>query len=127
MPEQLPQQAKCIRKSDLFSGAVITSIITFLILTWSKTLPADSAFAPYVTEQTISFVAGLSSYFITIGLTFIQYNVSLTLYKRDYTKKVKYLDQIMEITTCPKAKKLLEEQKNILLIKAAKSIIEEKI
>ncbi|WP_367989853.1 hypothetical protein AB2S62_21835 [Vibrio sp. NTOU-M3] len=127
MPEQLPQQVKGIKKSDLLSGAAITGVITFVILTWSKTLPTDSAFAPYVTEQTISFVAGLASYLITIGLAFSRYEVSLILHERDYTKKIKYLDQIMAITTCPETKKSLEEQKNVLLAEAAKAIIEEKI
>lgn len=127
MPEQLPQQTKSIKKSDLLSGAAITGVITFVILTWSKTLPTDSAFAPYVTEQTISFVAGLASYLITIGLAFSRYEVSLILHERDYTKKIKYLDQIMAITTCPEAKKSLEEQRNVLLTEAAKAIIEEKI
>ncbi|ARR08992.1 hypothetical protein Vc3S01_A1019 [Vibrio campbellii] len=37
------------------------------------------------------------------------------------------MDQIMAITTCPEAKKSLEEQKNALLKEAAKAIIEEKI
>ncbi|EGQ8503936.1 hypothetical protein BS017_RS23185 [Vibrio parahaemolyticus] len=127
MPEQLLQQAKSIKKSDLLSGAAITGVITFVILTWSKTLPTDSAFAPYVTEQTISFVAGLASYLITIGLAFSRYEVSLILHERDYTKKIKYLEQIMAITTCPEAKRSLEEQKNVLLTEAAKAIIEEKI
>ncbi|NAW59901.1 MULTISPECIES: hypothetical protein [unclassified Vibrio] len=127
MSEQLPQQAKSIKKSDLLSGAAITGVITFIILTWSKTLPINSAFTPYVTEQTISFVAGLASYLITLGLAFSRYEVSLILLERDYTKKIKYLDQIMAITTCPEAKKSLEEQKNILLKEAAKAIIEEKI
>ncbi|CDT56261.1 conserved hypothetical protein [Vibrio coralliirubri] len=127
MAERLPQQAKSIKKSDLLSGAAITGVITFVILTWSKTLSTDSAFAPYITEQTISFVAGLASYLITIGLAFGRYEVSLILHERDYTKKIKYLDQIMAITTCPEAKKSLEEQKNVLLTEAARAIIEEKI
>ncbi|ARR46242.1 hypothetical protein CAY59_18325 [Vibrio campbellii] len=127
MSEQVPQQAKSIKKSDLLSGAAITGVITFVILTWSKTLPTDSAFAPYVSEQTISFVSGLTSYLITIGLALSRYEVSLILHERDYTKKIRYLDQIMAITTCPEAKKSLEEQKNALLKEAAKAIIEEKI
>lgn len=127
MPESLSQQAKSIKKSDLFSGAAITGVITFIVLTWSKTLPSDSAFSPYVTEQMISFVAGLASYLITLGLTFSRYEISLILHERDYTKKIKYLNQIIALTTCPDAKKLLEEQKNNLLKKAAKAIVDEKI
>ena len=127
MPEQLPQQTKSIKKADLLSGAAITGLVTFILLTWSKTLPTDSNFAPYVTEQTISFLAGLASYLITLGLAFIRYEVSLILHGRDYTKKIKYLNNIIAITTCPEAKKSVEEQKNVLLKKAAQAIIEEKI
>lgn len=127
MPNQLPQQSKGIKNSDLLSGAAITGLITFIILTWSKTLPSDSIYAPYVTEQTISFVAGLASYLITLGLAFCRYEISLILHERDYTKKIRYLDQIILITKCPETKKTLEEQKNALLKQAAKAIIEEKI
>lgn len=127
MPNQQPQQAKNIKKTDLLSGAAITGLVTFIILTWSKTLPSDSAISPYVTEQTISFVAGLVSYLITLGLAFSRYEVSLILHERNYTKKIKYLDQIMTVTTCPEVRKSLEEQKNSLLKQAATDIIEEKI
>ena len=120
-------QTKGIKKSDVLSGAAITGVITFLMLTWSKTLPPDSTgIAPYVTEQTISFTAGLASYLITLALAFMRYEVNLILYERDYTKKIKYLDQIISITTCPNAKKTLEKQKNSLLTNAAKAIVEEK-
>ncbi|MCR9415163.1 hypothetical protein WKI44_08845 [Vibrio alginolyticus] len=125
--EQQPLQAKGIKKSDLLSGAAITGVITFIILTWSNTMPPDSAITPYITEQTISFVAGLTSYLITLALAFCRYEVRLILHERDYTKKIKYLDQIMAVTTCPEAKKSLEEQRNGLLKEAAKAIVEEKI
>ncbi|MCP1315820.1 MULTISPECIES: hypothetical protein [unclassified Halomonas] len=127
MFNQLPQQEKSIKKSDLLSGATITGLLTFVILTWSKTLPPSSVFVPYVTEQTISFLAGLLSYLITLGLAFCRYEVSLVLHGRDYTKKIKYLDQIIAITTCPETKKSLEEKKNDLLTQAAKAIVDEKI
>lgn len=121
------QQAKGIKKSDLLSGAAITGVITFILLTWSKTLSTNSALALYVTEQTISFTAGLASYLITLALAFARYEISLILHERDYTKKIKYLEQIMTLVTCPEAKKSLEEQKNTLLKKAAKAIVQEKI
>ncbi|MEZ9601122.1 hypothetical protein AB4232_20175 [Vibrio sp. 10N.286.46.A8] len=125
--DKLPQQAKGIKKSDVLSGAAITGVTTFILLTWSKTLPSSSAVAPYVTEQTISFAAGLASYLITLALSFGRYEISLILHERDYTKKIKYLEQIMTFTTCPEAKKTLEEQKNNLLKEAAKAIVEETI
>lgn len=121
------QQAKGIKKSDVLSGAAITGVITFILLTWSKTLSSDSAVALYVTEQTISFTAGLTSYMITLALAFARYEISLILHERDYTKKIKYLEQIMTLTTCAEAKKSLEEQKNSLLKEAARAIVEEKI
>ncbi|MBB1320445.1 hypothetical protein [Shewanella sp. SR43-8] len=122
-----PQQSKGIKKSDVLSGAAITGVITFILLTWSQTLPSDSVFTLYVTEQTISFTAGLTSYLITLALAFFRYEISLILHERDYTKKIKYLQQIMTLTTCPEAKKSLEEQRNNLLKEAAKAIVEEKI
>lgn len=125
--ELQPQQAKEIKKSDVLSSAAITAVITFIVLTWSKTLSSDAAIFPYVTEQTISFVAGLASYSVTLALAFLRYEVRLFLYKRDYTKKIQYLDQIMSITTCPITKQDLEKQRNDLLISSAKAIIEEKI
>lgn len=121
------QQAKGIKKSDVLSGAAITGVITFILLTWSKTLSSDSAVTLYVTEQTISFTAGLTSYMITLALAFARYEISLILHERDYTKKIKYLEQIMTLTTCAEAKKSLEEQKNSLLKEAARAIVEEKI
>ncbi|EJT1896429.1 hypothetical protein NV115_003517 [Vibrio alginolyticus] len=60
-------------------------------------------------------------------LAFCRYEVRLILHERDYTKKIKYLDQIMAVTTCPEAKKSLEERKNSLLKEAAQAIVEEKI
>lgn len=121
------QQTKGIKKTDVLSGATITGVITFVLLTWSKTLPANSAFTLYVTEQTISFTAGLASYLITLGLAFARYEISLSLHERNYTKKIKYLEQIMELTTCPNVKKSLEKQKNNLLKESARAIVEEKI
>jgi hypothetical protein len=125
--DKKPQQAKGIKKSDVLSGAAITGVITFILLTWSKALPSNSAVTLYVTEQTISFTAGLASYLITLALAFARYEISLLLHGRDYTKKIKYLDQIMMLTTCPEAKTSIEEQKNSLLKQAAKAIVEEKI
>ena len=124
--QSLPQ-AKGIKKSDVLSGAAITGVITFLLLTWSKTLPSNSAINLYITEQTISFIAGLASYMITLALAFARYEINLILHERDYTKKIKYLEQIMMLTECPDVKKSLEEQKNNLLKAAAKAIVEEKI
>ncbi|MGI2150280.1 hypothetical protein ACRN97_16940 [Shewanella baltica] len=123
----LPQQEKGIKKSDVLSGAAITGVLTFVLLTWSKTLPSNSVAAPYITEQTISFAAALATYLITLTLAFIRYEISLILHERDYTKKIKYLEQIMTLTTCPEVKKSLEEQKNNLLKDAAKAIVDEKI
>ncbi|MFM4990254.1 hypothetical protein ACEUCB_21170 [Aeromonas veronii] len=57
----------------------------------------------------------------------LRYEVRLLLYRRDYTKKIKYLDQIIDTTSCPKTKADLERQKNTLLIAAAKAISEEKV
>ncbi|HHQ4543291.1 TPA: hypothetical protein ACSP10_004115, partial [Aeromonas veronii] len=102
--ELQPQHTKEIQKTDILSSAAITALITFIVLTWSKTIPSDSAIFPYVTEQTISFVAGLASYLVTITLAYLRYEVRLLLYRRDYTKKIKYLDQIIDTTSCPKTK-----------------------
>ena len=125
--ELQPQHTKEIQKTDILSRAAITALITFIVLTWSKTIPSDSAIFPYVTEQTISFVAGLASYLVTITLAHLRYEVRLLLYRRDYTKKIKYLDQIIDTTSCPKTNADLERQKNTLLIAAAKAISEEKV
>lgn len=128
MPNEFkPIQTKEIQKSDILSSAAITAVITFVMLTWSKSIPSDSFLYPYITEQTISFTAGLASYLVTLALAFFRYEISLQLHERDYTRKIKYLDQIIAITTCPNTKKDLEEQKNHLLKAAAKAIIEEKI
>lgn len=125
--ELQPQHTKEIQKTDVLSSAAITALITFIVLTWSKTISYDAAIFPYVTEQTISFVAGLASYLVTIALAFLRYEVRLLLYRRDYTKKIKYLDQIIDTTTCQHTKADLERQKNSLLIAAAKAISEEKV
>ncbi|WP_447738646.1 hypothetical protein [Aeromonas veronii] len=123
--ELQPQQAKEIQKSDILSSAAITAIMTFIMLTWSKNLPADSVILPYITEQTISFIAGITSYSVTIILTLLRYEVRLLIYKRKYTKKIQYLDHLIAISTCPVAKKDLENRRSELLIDAAKSIINE--
>lgn len=125
--EREHQQTKGIEKTDVLSGAAISGVITFILLTWSKTLPSDSAITLYVTEQTISFTAGLASYLITLALAFAIYEIRLILHERDYTKKIKYLEQIMTLATCPEVKKSLEIQKNSLLKESARAIVEEKI
>lgn len=121
------QLSRGIQKTDVLSGAAITSVVTFLILTWTKSLPSDSTIHPYVSEQVISFTAGLVSYIVINILAFIRYEISLLLHERDYTKKIKYLDQIIAITTCQDSKIDLELQRNELLKAAAKAIIEERI
>ncbi|ANR89048.1 hypothetical protein BBB50_15330 [Vibrio cholerae 2740-80] len=125
--EQQLNLSRGIKKTDLLSGAAITGVATFFILTWSKTLPIDSTISPYITEQTISFMAGLVSYLITLVLSFIRYEISLILHERDYTKKIRYLDKIISITTCPEKKKEIEQKRNMLLREAANAIVEEKI
>jgi len=127
MSNESPVKVKGIQKSDILSSAAITSITTFILLTWSKTLPDGSIIAPYLTEQIISFSAGLISFFVTIALSYLRYEIRLICHERDYTKKIKYLNQIIEVTTCSKAKEELEMQKNELLKSAATAIIEEKI
>lgn len=121
------KQKKGISKSDVFSSATLTGLATFILLTWSKSVEQDSVIAPYLTEQVVSFSAGIISFLFTLMLSFIRYEVNLKLHERDYTKKIKYLDQIISITPNPDTKKDLEEKKDKLLRAAANSIIDEKI
>ncbi|WP_063662566.1 hypothetical protein [Aliivibrio fischeri] len=58
--------------------------------------------------------------------SFIRYEVSFKVNQRDFTKKVKYLDQLIDITTCTNTRSELEDQKVELIKKAAKVIVEQK-
>ncbi|EKH9202477.1 hypothetical protein P3394_19365 [Vibrio parahaemolyticus] len=118
---------KAIKTTDVLSSAAITSIATFVLLTWSKTLPPDSAIASYVNEQTISFVAGLISLSVTLALSFVRYEVKLKLYERDYTKKIKCLNDMIAATSCTQTKEDLERQKNDLLKSAAQAVVQERL
>ena len=119
--------SKSIQKTDVLSSAVITSLATFILLTWSKSIPAEAAISPYVNEQLISVVAGIISVTLTLIFSLFRYEIKLKMHERDYTKKVKYLDQIISITTCESSKEQLETQKNTLLKDAAKAIVDEKL
>lgn len=127
MSNDLSKSSKGIKKSDVLSSAAITSLITFILLTWSKTIPHDSTLLPYVNEQTISFSAGAISFIITLALSFLRYEINLKLHERDYTKKVNCLKRLLLVTTDPETKKSIELSINELLKASAKSISEENI
>ncbi|MGR6831531.1 hypothetical protein [Aliivibrio wodanis] len=127
MSSEITPPEKGIKKSDVFNSAALSGVLTFILLTWSRNLPADSTLSPYMTEQTISFIAGVASFGFTMLFSFIRYEVSFKVNQRDFTKKVKYLDQLIDITTCSNTRSELEDQKVELIKKAAKVIVEQKI
>jgi hypothetical protein len=122
----ITQPEKGISKSDVFSSATLSGFLTFILLTWSKGLPVDSTLTPYMTEQTISFIAGIASFGFTILFSVIRYEVGFTVNRRDYTKKIKFLDQLIDTTTCSTARGQLEVKKTDLINQAAAAIVGQK-
>lgn len=127
MPDEQKNSSRSISKTDVFSSAALTGVITFVLLTWAKNISNDSMLRPYLNEETISFLAGLISFILTNILSYVRYEIKFIVHERNYTKKVKYLDNIITRTTCPKTLAKLEKQKNDLLISAAKQIVDQEI
>ncbi|MCG9575910.1 hypothetical protein L1D14_06600 [Vibrio tubiashii] len=125
MPKDTTTNNKNINTTDVLSSATITSVATFVILTWSKTLSEDSTLAMYMSEQVIAFLAGLTSFLVTIGLSYLRYKVRMKKHKCDYTDKLNAIDDLIKATKCDKTKKDLEQQRNTVIRNAAKAITEE--
>ena len=125
--EQSLKDVKGIKKTDVLSGATITCILTFILLTITKKIPPESAFFPYVTEQTISFAAGRVSSFISLLFSIIRYEVFFRVHERDYIKKINFLNKLIQHATCPKSKEELEQKKHKLLEDKANAILEKNL
>ncbi|MFA0158138.1 hypothetical protein [Vibrio sp. 10N.261.46.A3] len=126
MSKYLATSGKSINKTDVASSATLTSVATFVLLTWSKTLTEESVFTHYVSEQTIAFSAGLISFSMTILLSYLRYKVRMINHKREYTDKVEFLDGLKAATSCEETKTKLEQQKNEILLAKASAVANER-
>ncbi|EKO3801250.1 hypothetical protein [Vibrio harveyi] len=83
----MPAGSSNITKSDVALGAPITGFITFMLLTWSKTLPPDSAYTVYVSDVSISLVASASAYIVSWVISYVRFLVSISTIKISYLVK----------------------------------------
>ncbi|CED59828.1 putative uncharacterized membrane associated phage protein [Moritella viscosa] len=126
MSNEVPTPNKGIKKSDVFTSVTLSGFLTFILLTWSKTLESSDFLHPYITEQTISFLTGITSFLLTLLFSFIRYEVSFIVNRREYTTKLKFLDELIEIAPFQNDKIELEKQKSVLIKHAADAIVKQK-
>ena len=103
-----------ITRGDVALGAPITGFITFLLLTWSGTLPESSPFKIYVSDVSVSIVATLSTYIITAIIAYLRFLVSIaTIRFAFHVKRRSYRaildDDIMSETAKKEAQRGLDE------------------
>lgn len=118
---------RSITKTDVFSGATITAILTFSLLTLSKGLDSSHWLHPYLTDQLISLTAGIGSITITFLLSVLRFNVNLVMYNWTHTSKLKVINSLIQDTSCSVTKASLEKAKNKLIIETASKALSEKL
>jgi len=118
---------RTVNKSDIFSSATISGLITFTLLTFSKNIDVTHWAAPLLTDQVIAFISGSVSLLLTFFFSLIRYEVGFIINKRDYTKKIAFIEGLIAITSCQKKLKELEVTKNKIIGEAAKSVFHQKI
>ncbi|WP_299662720.1 hypothetical protein [uncultured Psychromonas sp.] len=118
---------RTVSKGDLFSSATLSGLITFTLLTFSKNIEATHWAAPFLTDQVIAFISGSGSLALTFLFSLIRYEVGFIINKRDYTKKIDFIEGLISITSCQKKLKELEVTKNKIISEAAKSVLQQKI
>lgn len=116
---------KSISQTDVLSSAAISAILTFTLLSLSKDIDANHWSATFLTDQMISFIAGASSVAITFLLSVIRFRVNLTKHEWTSSRKLKFIDKLIQTSNCEDTKKSLEQQKNKLLLDTAKDALEE--
>ncbi|GGA83398.1 hypothetical protein GCM10011369_26730 [Neiella marina] len=126
MSEGMNSKQKTISKTDVLSSATLTSVTTFILLTWSKNLPETSPLAPYLKEPTIAFLSGLISCVATLVLARVRYRLRMIEHKRDYQDKVELLDKFINDTSCPETLEELNSIRNKLTVDKAKQVASEK-
>ncbi|CAI2302340.1 hypothetical protein [Vibrio parahaemolyticus] len=85
-----------ITKSDVALGAPITGFITFMLLTWSKTLPPDSSYSMYVSDVSISIVASASTCIISWIISWVRFAVTISTIKLSYWVKKRTYRSILD-------------------------------
>ncbi|MDO6507859.1 hypothetical protein Q4506_12920 [Colwellia sp. 4_MG-2023] len=116
-----------ISKSDLFSSATISGLLTFTLLSLAKTVDPTHWSATFLTDQYIAFISGAGSLVLAFFFSLLRYEISFIINKRDYTKKVEAMNALIAIATCEKKLKELEVIKNKIIGEAAQNVLQQKI
>ena len=124
MQNEPAELSKGVSKLDVMSGSTISGFITFTLLTYSKQLPSDSFILPYLSDQGISFVAAGGTILITLLFSILRVRVRLILHKREYTNKIKAINELLEFCNSQDEKDNLIKIKSDLIINAANKISE---
>jgi len=118
----LPQNKPNLAKKDVFNSAALTSLCTYILLGFSKSLPANDPLIPYFTDICISAYAGILSVIIVFLLSLFRFRVNLVLFDWKCTKKLKALDKLIEGTENPKLIANLKKQKDRIIHNTSKEI-----
>ncbi|OJA05153.1 hypothetical protein [Halomonas sp. QHL1] len=116
-----------IKQSDILSSATISGLLTFFLLTLAKEIDSNHWVVPYLTDHTISFVSGVATAAIALGLSFIRFEVNLMVQERDCKRKIYYLDKMISKTSDENTLSELKTLRNKLLLSSAKKVVLEEI
>jgi hypothetical protein len=116
-----------LAKKDVFSSAAITSLFTYILLGFSKSLEPEHDLIPYFSDICISTYAGILSVLLVFLLSLFRFRVNLILLDWKCTRKIKALDKLISVTTNQKLITNLKKQKDIIIYNTSKEIENNKL
>jgi len=118
----LQKNKPTLAKKDVFNSAAITSLCTYILLGFSKSLDSEHYMIPYLSDVHISVYAGILSVAIVFLLSLLRFKINLILLDWKCTKKLKALDKLIQCTSNPKLISKLTLQKDRIINNASKEI-----
>jgi hypothetical protein len=123
----LQKNKPTLAKKDVLNSAAITSLCTYILLGFSKSLDSEHYLIPYLSDMHISAYAGILSITIVFLLSLLRFRSNLILLDWKCTKKLQALDKLIQGTNNPKLISKLTIQKDRIINDTSKEIEDNKL